>query len=197
MNKELLFKGLGVYIEKGFYKKETCRELIQEAQISASNAQAYVVSTDGEARLATDIRNTHQMEISEASRQFIKKRFEEVMPLLADFFGEKLTRISKPEFLGYGKGQFFKPHRDWNKESVTDQRKITAIILLNDQTNNEKETGYTGGLLNLYELFEQRPEMGMTVPSEAGLLIAFRSELLHEVTEITDGFRYSLVTWYG
>jgi SM-20-related protein len=38
--------------------------------------------------------------------------------------------------------------------------------------------------------------VGFGVEGEEGLLIAFRSDLLHEVTPVTHGERYTLVSWF-
>ena len=38
--------------------------------------------------------------------------------------------------------------------------------------------------------------VGLGLSGEEGVLVAFRSELLHEVVPVTHGQRYTLVTWY-
>lgn len=63
-------------------------------------------------------------------------------------------------------------------------RKLSLSIQLSDPLS------YEGGNLNLY--IEDNP---IIIPKEQGKLIAFPSYILHEVTPVTKGERYSLVAW--
>jgi predicted 2-oxoglutarate/Fe(II)-dependent dioxygenase YbiX len=38
--------------------------------------------------------------------------------------------------------------------------------------------------------------IGFPLRGEEGLLVAFRSEILHEVTAVRQGDRYTIVTWF-
>jgi len=63
-------------------------------------------------------------------------------------------------------------------------RKLSLTIQLSDPSS------YEGGDLHLYTGNE-----ATIIPKEQGKLIAFPSYVLHEVTPVTKGERYSLVAW--
>ena len=63
-------------------------------------------------------------------------------------------------------------------------RKISIVIQLSD------ESKYKGGELSLYE--DSKPYI---FPKKKGTLCLFPSYVLHEVTPVTKGERYSLVAW--
>ncbi len=57
---------------------------------------------------------------------------------------------------------------------------------------------YTGGQLILYGLIDDPhwKDVGFPVEPETGLLVAFRSRVVHEVTAVTAGCRLSVVNWF-
>jgi predicted 2-oxoglutarate/Fe(II)-dependent dioxygenase YbiX len=60
------------------------------------------------------------------------------------------------------------------------------------------EVGYNGGKLILYGLIPTPDweHYGFPVTAETGLLIAFRSDIFHEVTPVTAGERFTIVSWF-
>jgi predicted 2-oxoglutarate/Fe(II)-dependent dioxygenase YbiX len=59
-------------------------------------------------------------------------------------------------------------------------------------TNN-----YTGGSLTFYGLFDGKGKnIGFPLIGQAGLLVAFRSVILHGVTSVTSGERFTVVSWF-
>ena len=91
--------------------------------------------------------------------------------------------------------------------ALTAKRLLSVVVMLTD--NSEYEGGELGikyefleGFLYLFEctatfsLFGSRvnrDEMNMT--REIGTVFTFPSYVLHRVTPVTKGFRYSMVTW--
>lgn len=67
------------------------------------------------------------------------------------------------------------------------------MLFLNDQASFE------GGDLRLYGLLgdERWRGVGIPIPAKSGRLIAFRTELVHEVRKVTLGERYTVVSWYS
>ena len=101
----------------------------------------------------------------------------------------------RPEFLRYEKGDFFVRHQ----AGITKQldfdhlriRRISIVVFLNDFANEPRENCYSGGLLNFYD------EQGMYgLPGETGLLVAFTAETLHEVSPVTSGERFTIISWF-
>lgn len=66
------------------------------------------------------------------------------------------------------------------------QRKLSLVVQLTDPDK------YEGGDLQLYCGGDPEP-----VKKQKGLVVAFPSYLLHEVTPVTSGIRRSLVIWVG
>lgn len=196
MNKYELLRQLGVYIETFFFTEAECLELINEATNNGIKSKAKLISTNGKEHINQEIRNNLTLLLTKPYKKKLKESLEALKPSLVSFFKEDLYQISIPNLLCYGAGHFFKPHNDKGSSSITQKRKLTVILFLNNQTQEAKEIGYVGGNLYLYGLFVNKPEVGLPLAESAGTLIAFRSELLHEVTKIISGQRYTLVTWF-
>ena len=102
------------------------------------------------------------------------------------FLEEKLNKINiinKPVFNinKYTKGYFFLPHIDKGGKNDPNEERIKTIIINLSDTNN-----YSGG-----DLYVD----GNIVSNKKGMAILFDSSIIHEVTEITEGFRYSIAMW--
>ena len=100
--------------------------------------------------------------------------------------------------LHYTVGDFFRPHRD--RASTVDSssghhhRRVSVVVFLNDAA---APITFAGGHLRLYGVLDPaREDLGVDVEARAGTLVAFRSDLLHEVTPITAGDRFTVVTWF-
>jgi predicted 2-oxoglutarate/Fe(II)-dependent dioxygenase YbiX len=76
------------------------------------------------------------------------------------------------------------------------ERRISISLFLNQQSEDSTPGTYTGGSLKFSDYRKPPPDREFYMPVETGLLVAFRSELTHEVTPITRGERYSIVSWY-
>lgn len=80
-------------------------------------------------------------------------------------------------------------HYDWhidagNPDQNGQMRKLTLSLLLNDPSEFE------GGKLEIGQVSEQPVQ-------EQGTIVIFPSYVLHRVTPVTSGVRYSAVTWFN
>jgi SM-20-related protein len=102
-----------------------------------------------------------------------------------------------PQFLRYRKGDFYIAPRD---NRLAKQRQISVVVFLNDHALRHQALDfYDGGDLTFYRLIDDNPRwtnIGLPLTSEEGLLIAFRSQVVHEVTPVTRGERYTIVNWF-
>jgi predicted 2-oxoglutarate/Fe(II)-dependent dioxygenase YbiX len=122
------------------------------------------------------------------------------MDEVAQHFAVKLNACEDPQFLRYQKGDFFVAHQDGNTGMLrleTENRLVSTVIFLSREVESERHDDesnvYCGGSLvftNPHGPAKSR------VQAEPGTLIAFRSETTHEVTPVTYGERYSIVSWY-
>lgn len=106
---------------------------------------------------------------------------------LINTYKKNIKFVEAPQFLHYNVGGKYDVHND--SEDYVDgkltrvcDRDITILIYLNDN--------YTGGELEF-------PGWGVTFKPKAGTLIAFPSyvEFSHRVHPITDGERFTIVSW--
>jgi predicted 2-oxoglutarate/Fe(II)-dependent dioxygenase YbiX len=129
-----------------------------------------------------------------------------VKPSIEKNFDLELKECQNPLCYRYEEGSFFGAHRDSCDRPLAPeflrQRRVSTIIFLNQRTEEPSfETSiptYCGGSLALYGLIDNPhwQNMGIPVPSQPGMLVAFRSEMLHEVKKVTAGERYTIVSWF-
>ena len=104
-----------------------------------------------------------------------------------------LSSFEEPQILRYRPGDFFVAHQDGNTGLMHSERearrKVSVVLFVNE--------GYGGGELVFSEWHPARPHGRYAVPAEAGLLAAFPAEATHEVTPVTQGHRYTIVSWFG
>jgi SM-20-related protein len=117
---------------------------------------------------------------------------------VAEHFGVRLSRCEEPQFLWYRTGDFFVAHQDGNTGLVrldSDKSRLVSVsIFLNQQSETAENDSYSGGSL---VFSDWRLDTRFDLAGEAGTLVAFRSEITHEVTPVTHGERYAIVSWYA
>ena len=92
----------------------------------------------------------------------------------------------------YKEGQFYKKHMDFgpNRNNATFTRKLSLTLQLSDSDE------YEGGDLVLNsEGLDVNGEDTFTFTRAKGSIIVFDSKVIHQVTPVTSGIRYSLVKW--
>jgi SM-20-related protein len=185
-----------LYIVRNFLDKETCRKLIAEMrQSSTTPALTY---GKGEAAVDERVRRVIQVSVSPETVASVMRRLEDQRKHVAGHFGISLTNFEPPQFLCYRVGDFFVAHQDGNTGLVnleTDRtRRVSDSIFLNDQALVPVPDTYCGGAL---VFSDWRTGTRQEVVGEAGMLVAFPSELTHEVTQVTHGERFAVVSWFG
>lgn len=170
-----------------------CRELIdiwhgQETFYSGGHDSLADRDTDyGAGVKISKIRR--DLEITDATLQ---KRLaaafgRRIVPAVAKAFSFDTRRTTGFKVGRYGgeKGGYFRPHRD-NLTPAVAHRRFAVSLLLNDPAE------YDGGALTF-------PEFGSDLyRAPAGAAIVFSCSLLHEVTPVTRGHRFVLLTFlYG
>ena len=109
---------------------------------------------------------------------------EEIMDLNQQFFGFDVTGLAEGiQFTRYtAPGENY----DWHVDATYQQarRKLSFSVLLSDPDE------YQGG--DFQVMLGREPA---TLPRERGTMLAFPSYVVHRVTPVTEGTRYSLVAW--
>jgi SM-20-related protein len=181
---------------RDFFDAKTCRALIEEMRHSPVNAA--LTYGKGEGIVDERVRRVRQVSMSSKSTRYVIGRLAEYRKNLEHHFDIKLGACEPPQFLSYGVGDFFVAHQDGNTRLInleTDRmRRISITIFLNEQSVDQHGDTYCGGAL---VFSDWRTGARHEVSGKSGMLVAFRSETTHEVTIVTSGERYAIVSWYG
>ena len=195
------FAKLGLFVAKEFLSLEECRTLCDDIR-EAEHAPATIV-TDGRSFVDTSIRSASAAKASGKISPLLTSRLAQLMPKIENHFSIPLTQIERPTYLRYGVGDYFSAHADVDvnppESSSIPHRKISVILFLNDQSEEESKYTYSGGVLILYGVMNnpRGKHYGFPVDASHGQLIAFPSSTLHEVKPVTGGERFTLVTWFN
>jgi predicted 2-oxoglutarate/Fe(II)-dependent dioxygenase YbiX len=183
---------LGVFVEPAFLDKTLCATLC-EAIKSADSSLAEMY--DGEQlTVAQDMRRARQTLLVGVLRDSVQQRINALIPAVSAHFAMPLTKTEGASFLMYEAGGFFRPHRDRAVRET--ERRVSAVVFLNEQAGSPGPTQYAGGRLTLYGLMPNSPEVGFPVDPHPGLLVAFDATTLHEVTPVRQGCRITAVDWF-
>ena len=175
-----------------------CERIVNE--IGMLEGSASVVYGRAESGVVHDTaRKSLRLAPSTETIDLVTGRLQACMDQVAEHFGVKLSEYEDPQFLRYQVGDFFVAHQDGNTGMLlldTDRRLVSTVIFLSREAEVAAENVYCGGSL-IFTNFRAAPERAkFHVRAEPGTFIAFRSETTHEVTPVTHGERYSIVSWY-
>lgn len=138
-----------------------------------------------------EVRNTSRVRVAPVWKDLVLNRLAEWKPRLASHFGRDLENCREPQFLAYSTGDFFLPHRDYapgpNSTEHGRRARLSTVVFLNPGD-------YEGGILTLYEMGVAGSKL--EIKGRPGRLVAFHPLVLHEVTRVTRGERYSIACWY-
>jgi predicted 2-oxoglutarate/Fe(II)-dependent dioxygenase YbiX len=139
------------------------------------------------------VRRASYVDVEPDVLEDVESRLDRRRAGIEAFFGIPLHKREGAGFVRYPDGGFYRPHRDradvpsWPGAA---QRRIAVVVFLNSSREAIRDGDFDGGLLRL---IEHQP---VDVPPRAGMLVAFRAELLHEVTVVRGGTRDAIVDWY-
>jgi SM-20-related protein len=186
-----LLRRLGVFVAPGFLSIDTCRALCADMSSDAGTPGDLY---DGD-RTVIDLETKRLMRtaVSPPLEALVNDRLAAVQPDLERHFDTTLRGREGVMFYRYSVGDLFATHRDTYGHSLAGemghQRRASLVLFLNDPAGRSGPL-FEGGALILYDMLgEQASNYGLDVPPEAGLLVAFRPELRHEVTPVTAGVR--------
>ena len=196
-----VFAHFGMYVERGFLSADQCQLLISDAKVAASKPatvrEAAVDVVDD------DYRRSRVAELSAGSVALVSDKLAALRPMLESHFQVKTTGCRRPECLIYRQGDFFKAHADsvpsgTERDDVVTGRVISTVVFLNGESPSPEAGSYTGGSLSFFGLMDDPRMQDREFPltGEAGLLIAFKPEIVHRVAPVGHGERFTIVTWF-
>ncbi len=180
-----------VFTAPAFLDVFTCRR-IQRAMDTGSTEAAEVLEHGIERQ--DDVRRTSSIDVDDEMLAHVEARLDRIRAPLGEFFGVPLVEREGPGFLRYDQGGFYKPHRDRGASAewpAAARRRISIVVFLNSSRAADRRGDFAGGALQLY--VDAEP---VDVEPRRGLLVAFRSDVLHQVLPVADGVRDTIVDWF-
>jgi SM-20-related protein len=180
-----------------FLDTDTLTEVLGELS-HAAGAPATVLSGDSAGVVQQAVRRTTRVPTPAHVRELLTRRFLDVKPQLERHFDLPLGNCEEPQFLRYEEGDYFVAHQDGNTPLIFDRsrfRRVSVVLFLSTPASIPSPHTYGGGSL-VFHGSRSEPTLRAPVTPPAGTLIAFRSETTHEVTPVTHGERYTIVTWF-
>ena len=173
--------------KKNVFTKEECKLIIKTGE--SYNPKESFVGTNITSTRDTSLRNSRTAWIPfNANHQWIYSRIaEKVLELNEEFFKFDIRGFGEPlQFTHYHhkKRGHFKSHVDSVKGIWV--RKLSVSVQLSPKT-------YKGGDLEI--ITGAHPKDKFKMIKDEGALIVFPSYTLHNVSPVTKGERYSLVSW--
>ena len=185
-----------LWIVTNFLASDTCGELVNEMRRSPFSAA--LMYGKSEPNVDLRVRRASLVSPSAKTVEGVTRRLEEHRQNLESHFGIELGGCEEPQFLCYRVGDFFVAHQDGNTGLINldsdRRRRLSVSIFLNTQSTEQRHDSYGGGSLVFSDWRSgTREEIG----GAPGMLVAFRSEVTHEITPVTHGERYAIVSWFG
>ena len=186
---------------RDFFDAETCARLVAEAR-GAWGGPATVYREGASNPVDESLRKTTRLMLSDETTEFVRRRLLERRGEVEAHFRVSLDDCEAPQFLLYRRGDFFVAHQDGDSEQLLYDhlrvRRISVVVFLTRQSDAPAPGAYGGGSLTFYAdgVDPRRKELGFRVGGEPGLFVAFRAQTTHEVTPVTHGERFAVVSWY-
>ena len=185
-------------VVREFLDAPTCREIVGEMNAS-EGAAAAVYGRGDSGSVDQRVRQTLRIRPSAATVESVIDRLLQFKPATEKHFDVGLSECEDPQFLRYREGDFFVAHQDGNTGLLrldTELRRVSTVIFLSRETELPEPGGHCGGSLLFTDLRRGPTEPKFHFVGEPGTLLAFRAETTHEVTPVTHGERYSIVSWF-
>jgi predicted 2-oxoglutarate/Fe(II)-dependent dioxygenase YbiX len=193
----LQFKTHNVAFMPSFLPLTECRELVN-AMDSSPRSPAQVVRA-GESLLDESLRFCYDHEFSDAFKRPIGNRLTDFFDTHRNEFDSDADYLYGPYFMSYMKGSFFRAHRDVANHKNDPPRlaahRWSLLLYLNGREPAEDLPTFDGGALIVYETDPKLSDRRIVIVPKPGLLVLFRSSLMHEVATILDGTRYAVAGW--
>jgi len=191
----------GIYSLEGFLERPTC-ELIKAEMRAGEHARARVYDREWNYLERATLRSTLQVEVGDTVNVLVRAKLLEMREALGRHFDVELSDCQGPTYLIYKPGDFFEPHRDYtgnqNAPDHVRRRRVSAVVFLGDESAGEVDGEYGGGSLAFYGLLKDPRcrHVGIPVRGKAGMLVAFRPDVFHQVSPVTKGERFTIVSWF-
>lgn len=185
-----------LFLLRNFLDAAACAELTAELA-AAPTTQAPVYIEGSDSVIHETVRKTTSVHPADATFSKIHERLLQQKSALEQHFRLNLTDCERPQFLRYEKGDFFVRHQDGNTHQLDFDhlriRRISIVVFLNDFSIEPQPGCFSGGTLNFY-----KPDgaQSFCLEGETGMLVAFTADTFHEVSPVTSGERFTIISWF-
>lgn len=194
---------LRLFLLRGFLDARTCAAIRAEAR-AAGGVPAAVYVEGSPNPVDETVRKTTRLLLSEETISSVERRLLEQVEVVGTYFDLDLKDCEPPQFLFYKEGDFFVPHQDGNTEQLEFDhlriRRVSVVIFLNSETAQTEAESFCGGSLVFHPPDDdsggEGDDSAFALTGETGMLVAFRSDTIHEVRAVTGGERYTIVSWF-
>lgn len=193
----------GIVVRPALIDRETC-DRIRDEMLAVEGERATVTMRLKQDELAERYRKTTIAEVAPDTASLVQGELMRTRSALEESFSLELGPCEEPQFLLYGEGDYIRPHSDGSHaDEAPDwirRRTISAVLFLNDQSEEPTPETFSGGALTFYGLLSQDRNgrsPGLPIAACAGTLVAFPADMLHGVSEVTGGRRCTAVTWFA
>jgi PKHD-type hydroxylase len=168
-----------VQIFENFLSSHECNLILNKCKTELTLDKAMVLGIDG-SDTNNNIRKSSIAWVSEL--EFLNERLILKLKNSFNIAGMEVIGLGKFQFTEYKVGEYY----NWHIDTINNKpggRFASIVLLLNDE--------YSGGKL---EIKNTNNEI-IPLIHNIGTLFIFKSDLLHRVTPVETGVRYSLVNW--
>src|SRR3954464_551070 len=127
-----LLKRLGLYVETGFFDRQTSEKTMHEmGEMPKAPAQ---ITVNGTTATDTGLRRALAVDGSSAPAGTVDAAFDILRPRLERHFALTLKGHEPPHYLVYEPGAFFVAHRDRPRHEAAElsARRVSIVLFLND-----------------------------------------------------------------
>src|SRR6266576_3590865 len=106
---------------------------IRREMRAAPGDPATVLGTAPQGKVTSAARRAAQVTVEQVARALVVTLLRQLQPRIEAHFKRALDSFEEPQFLRYGKGDYFVAHQDGNTPLVHDDsrfRKVTAVIFI-------------------------------------------------------------------
>lgn len=146
-------------------------------------------------KLNDQIRRSRNVFLPQSFQSNVYNALMNTKSRLTELFHVNPSDLEAPQFLIYSPGDFFKIHRDRSRKIESKPRLISLVLFLNSGGHSDSTDSYQGGELYVYPEKHGESET-LRIRGVRNTLLAFRSDVLHEVKTVSEGERLTIVSWF-
>ena len=194
---QLQFRTPNIAATADFLSKAECNEII--AAMDASPREPAQVVRAGESILDQSLRFCFDHHFPDVFKRSVGDRMADYFAIHRTEFGSDADYIYGPYFMSYEKGSYFRAHRDVANHKNDPPRlaahRWSLLLYLNGRDPEDDLPIFEGGALIIYETEPRLRDRRVVIVPRPGMLVLFRSTLMHEVAIVLEGTRYAVAGW--